>query len=516
MPNGLPGSYILPLMKFRSALRALAISAALLVNSAAQSSNPDDLYLEAYRLIQEADTLSETGQSELARQRYTDAQTNLKRLQTAHPTYSKNAVEFRVEYVEDKLKTLPPSKAQPAAVQPQIVNPNDPKALQQRIAQLESANSMLEAKLREALSARPAEVDPGQFARNQERLNQVEKEKELLRVRLEQAQAKQPQAAELAMLEQVRGELEATKKQLRENVAVVASLTQENQRLQAAAQNPQNESARIKELEKERDALQKRLTEANEGSDSKNRNQSSQYQTLTNQIANLRARLEVFEARKAPYTKEELALMDENIPKLTANVDPKATKRSRELPAGAGLIIAEAERAFAARRYSEAEDKYKQVLKMDEQNPVSLANLAAIQIELQKLDEAEVNLKKAVAVSPDDAYALSLMGMLRFQQGKYEGALDALSKSAQLDPKNAETQNYLGITLSQQGQREPAEAALRKAILLNPNYAGAHHNLAVIYATQKPPFIELARLHYNKALALGQPANPELEKQIGR
>jgi Tfp pilus assembly protein PilF len=105
--------------------------------------------------------------------------------------------------------------------------------------------------------------------------------------------------------------------------------------------------------------------------------------------------------------------------------------------------------------------------------------------------------------------------MLRFQQGNYEQALDALSRSAQLDPKNAETQNYLGITLSQRGQREPAEAALRKAILLNPNYAGAHHNLAVIYATQKPPFLELARLHYNKALGMGQPANPELEKQLG-
>ncbi|HVK59841.1 MAG TPA: tetratricopeptide repeat protein, partial [Candidatus Kapabacteria bacterium] len=91
-----------------------------------------------------------------------------------------------------------------------------------------------------------------------------------------------------------------------------------------------------------------------------------------------------------------------------------------------------------------------------------------------------------------------------------------LSRSAHLDPKNAETQNYLGITLSQQGQREAAETALRKAILLNPNYAGAHHNLAVIYATQRPPFPELARFHYNKALALGQPPNPDLEKQIGQ
>ncbi|MGZ8919500.1 MAG: hypothetical protein ACXW3L_00820, partial [Limisphaerales bacterium] len=304
-------------MKFRSVLRALGVSAALLVNTAAQSSSPDDIYLEAYRLILEADGLTETGRRELARERYNDAQTNLKRLQTTHPTYSKNAVEFRLEYVEEKLKGLPPAKDQLPAAKAPAINPNDPKALQGRIAQLESQNSMLEAKLREALSARPAEVDPAQFARNQERLNQVEKEKELLRVSLEQAQAKQPQAAELAMLEQVRGELEATKKQLRDNVAVVATLSQENQRMQALAQNPQNENGRVKELEQQRDALQKRLNEGSRDSnDGKNRGQSSQYQTLTNQLANLRARLEVFEARKAPYTKEELALMDDTIPKL--------------------------------------------------------------------------------------------------------------------------------------------------------------------------------------------------------
>jgi tetratricopeptide (TPR) repeat protein len=513
-------------MKVGSVFYALSVCAALVFGAAAQSSSPDDLYLEAYRLIQEGDALNQTGQAETARRRYSEAETNLKRIQTSHPNYNKNAVDFRLEYVQERLKTIP-QKEQTARpeTKPQVVNPNDPKALQQRIAQLEADNEMLQAKLRESLSARPAEVDPGQFAKSQERINQLEKEKELLRVRLEQAVAKQPQAAELAMLEQVRGELEATKKQLRDNVAAVAALTQENQRLQTLAQapkaeaepasKPQNESSRIKDLEKERDALLKKLNDANkEMYDVKSRGQAAQFEAVTNQLANLRARLEVFEARKSPYTKEELALMDQKIPKLAATVDAKSPKRSRELPAGAGLIIAEAERAFAARRYSEAEEKYKQVLKMDEQNPVSLANLAAIQIELQKLDEAEANIKKALAIDADDAYSLSLLGMLRFQQGNYQQALDALSRSAQIDAKNAETQNYLGITLSQLGQREPAEAALRKAILLNPNYAGAHHNLAVIYATQKPPFVELARLHYNKALALGQPANPELEKQL--
>jgi Tfp pilus assembly protein PilF len=49
---------------------------------------------------------------------------------------------------------------------------------------------------------------------------------------------------------------------------------------------------------------------------------------------------------------------------------------------------------------------------------------------------------------------------------------------------------------------------------LQPNYAGAHHNLAVVYATQKPPFLELARWHYQKALGMGHPKNAELETSL--
>jgi Flp pilus assembly protein TadD len=455
----------------------------MMLTTSAQSA-ANDLYLSAYGLIQEAESLSETGRNQLARDRFNEAQVTLKRLQNLHPTYNKNAVEFRLEYVEQKLKSLPPDAGavqQPAA-KPPMIDPKDPKALQRQIAELESNNSMLQAKLQEALAARPAEVDPGQHGRNMERIKQLEKEKELLRVSLEQAQAKQPQAAEMAMLDQVRGELEATKKQLRDNIATIATLSQENERLKASGTSGAPNSA----------------TSAND------------------QVTKLRARLDVYEAKKVPFTKEELALLDRNLPSVAKAVDSQTPKQTRELPPGAGLLIAQAQRAFAGRRFEEAEEKYKQVLEMDGGNPVSLANLAAIQLELEKRAEAEANLKKALSAQPDDAYALSLMGMLRFQQGRYDDALDALSRSAQLDPKNAETQNYLGITLSQKGQREPAETALRKAILLNPNYAGAHHNLAVIYATQKPPFIELAKFHYNKALSLGQPANPELEKQFGK
>src|SRR5207244_9482170 len=136
------------------------------------------------------------------------------------------------------------------------------------------------------------------------------------------------------------------------------------------------------------------------------------------------------------------------------------------------------------------------------------------ELELHKLDKADAHISEAIALAPNDAYNLSILGYCKFLQEKYDDALDALSRAASLDPQNPQVQNYLGITLSQKGLRIPAETALRKAVQLDPNYGSAHHNLAVIYVTQRPPALEMARLHYQKALAVGHPHNPNLEKML--
>jgi Flp pilus assembly protein TadD len=62
--------------------------------------------------------------------------------------------------------------------------------------------------------------------------------------------------------------------------------------------------------------------------------------------------------------------------------------------------------------------------------------------------------------------------------------------------------------------RGQAESAFRKAIELNPKYAEVQNNLAVLYLMQQPPFVELARWHYQKAVALGFPRNPEIESMF--
>jgi Tfp pilus assembly protein PilF len=271
----------------------------------------------------------------------------------------------------------------------------------------------------------------------------------------------------------------------------------------------------VKKLERERDDLRKQLEAANkELSARKSKVATARSLEAEQQLAALRARLGVLEAQPLPYTAEELALFRTPEAKPVPADSKPAVQASKELPPDSVALVAEAKRYFSAKQLDKAEDRYLQVLRQEQNHVPTLANLAAVELELNHLSLAETNILQALVLAPDDPSCLLVLGHLRFRQGQYDAALDALSRAAKADQRNAEVQNYLGLTLSAKGLRVPAETALRKAVQLEPGYGQAHNNLAVIYATQKPPLLELARWHYQKALTAGNPANPELEKLL--
>ena len=277
--------------------------------------------------------------------------------------------------------------------------------------------------------------------------------------------------------------------------------------------NQAENEARIRALTQERNDLLAKLGEANqELYGRRKQDAAARINVLTDEVNALRARLAVDEAQVVPYTPEELALFKQSAPQLAnRNAERKSIK---ELPGGAAELVAEAQHYFSARQYDKAEDDYQKILQHDENNGLVLANLATIEMEQGRLDDAEKHIKAAVAQSPDDPYNLATLGRLEFLREKYDDALDALSRAAKLDPRNPEIENYLGVTLGRKGLRAQAETALRKAIQLDPNYGPAHNNLAVVYISQVPPLVELARWHYQKALDAGQPRNPNLEKML--
>jgi len=271
---------------------------------------------------------------------------------------------------------------------------------------------------------------------------------------------------------------------------------------------------KIRKLEAQRDELQKSLDAALKEIEGhhRGRNDTAKVEQMTQELAALHSRIEAMEAVRIPYTPEELALFEK--PEVTARNPIPGRRSVKELPAEGAILVSEANRFYAAGQFDQAEAKYLEVLKLNDKNIATLANLARVQTELNHLADAEVHIQSALAIEPDNDYSLEVLGKLRFQQNRYDEALAAFSRAAKANPGNPELQNCIGITLSEKGLRGPAETALRRAVQLDPNYANAHVNLAFVYLLQKPPLVELARWHYQKALAAHSPRNAKLEKML--
>jgi tetratricopeptide (TPR) repeat protein len=560
--------------RFASLFAILTLACRIL----AATEGPDDRFVTAYGLIQQGDSLLQQGQQSIALERFQSAETALKELQSNFPNWNEKVVTYRLNYVRQKIAPLlslakqpqarkPEEPAKPAApTAPPIVTQNSARVaeLEQALRQLSAEKDLVSAKLREALAAQPATLDPRELARAEEHIRTLEKENSLLKVSLEQAKETRAKLVDPATIEDTRKKLEETRRELDKHKDNAVSLAKDKQRLEReiatlrtetadlkvkadASGRARNQEDKLRKLEselaeqkgraesaaREKTTLSKQVNELQAKLDDATRaarkaaEKSPSVPTATadaSDVVLLRARLAVLEAQKVPFTPEELALLKPATPATTISAstsskepskDSKTAKPPRKLPAGAGPLLSEAQASFAAKRYAEAEQKYKDVLRIDATNPNALSYLAATLIELKRSDEAEAHLRKALEEDPTHAFSLSMLGYLQLTQEKYPAALDTLSRAAQADAKNPNVQNNLGITLSKLGQRAAAETAFRKALQMLPDFEDAHFNLAVIYAKQQPPFPELARFHYGKAVSAGHAKDPALEKLLG-
>ncbi len=193
---------------------------------------------------------------------------------------------------------------------------------------------------------------------------------------------------------------------------------------------------------------------------------------------------------------------------------PTGIHTAKELPPGAGALMADATMAMRERDFKGAEQKCNEILRQDENNVYVLDFLAAVQFEASNYDACEKTVLRTAAVDPNDSKSQYLLGILRYRQNKLDDALAALNRSASVNPTNAGTQNYLGVVLGEKGQQAAAETAFRKALQADPDYADAHYNLAFVYASETPPSLELARWHYKRATDLGHAKVEAMDKLL--
>jgi Tfp pilus assembly protein PilF len=194
--------------------------------------------------------------------------------------------------------------------------------------------------------------------------------------------------------------------------------------------------------------------------------------------------------------------------------DPTQFSTKARLPDDMRDTAQEAADLFKNQKYDESAAKYQNIIDKYPESLYAWSNLGVVRFQQGKFDEALKALQQAVKLSPTDAFSYSNLGIVYYQLGQYENAIEALNSAKALDPNDAKTHNYLGCACSQKGWQEVAEKEFRKAIELDPNFGDAHFNLALVYATSKPPSLELARREYNRALELGIAKDARLEKLL--
>jgi chromosome segregation ATPase len=176
--------------------------------------------------------------------------------------------------------------------------------------------------------------------------------------------------------------------------------------------------------------------------------------------------------------------------------------------------LARAKDEFDRQDYLQAENSFKEALGYSPDDYFALSNLGVVEFQLGKLKEAEEALAKASQKKSDSSFALTTLGIVNYRQERLEEAEKTLRKAIAVNDQDFTAHNYLGIVLAASGKGKAGESEIMKAIEINKNYADAHFNLAVIYATGKPPSKMMAKKHYAKALELGAPPDPSLERLV--
>ena len=507
----------------------------LALTVAALAAGLDDDYLSIYNQILQADTLLQNNQSGPAAAKYRDAQAALQKFHNAYPDFNKDAVTYRLEYLGDKVKALaaylPSTNAAPAPAKPVVLTPQQQiSQLQEQISALTNANAEMAMKLKEALSIHPAEASAEELTRAKEQIEALKKERDLLSVDLEQMKAapKTPSgkaesgraASDLAALQKrsaeadklAKAEIARLNKKLDESEK---NLSEANAALKAA-KSARSDSDQLKKVEKERDDLRKQLAAVMPTPPSQRKGV-----TDSAELDRLRSEVAVLEAKPVPYTAEELAVINKpGTPALAETPAPPATEPSgkihqaRDLGPAQGEEMRAAEMDVYAGHFDDAEKKCKEVLAQDPNNIYVITKLAGAQLDAGHLDDCDKTVQRGLALDPADAGSLYVLGVLRYRQSKLDDAMAALSRSIAVNSTNAGTQYFLGLVLADKGLRPQAETALRNAVTLDPRSADAHFKLSLVYASENPPFLALARLHYQKALDLGHEKSDALEKQL--
>ena len=153
-------------------------------------------------------------------------------------------------------------------------------------------------------------------------------------------------------------------------------------------------------------------------------------------------------------------------------VDPQHVRALHLL----GLLTHQAGRSDLAVEY------ISQALRLKPDFAEAHCNLGMALAKQDKLAEAVVCYEQALRIKPDHAEAHNNLGNALRKQGKLDEAVNSYLQALRFKPDTAETHCNLGVALHLQGNPTAAVACFQQALRLKPNYAEARHNLGLALA----------------------------------
>jgi tetratricopeptide (TPR) repeat protein len=208
---------------------------------------------------------------------------------------------------------------------------------------------------------------------------------------------------------------------------------------------------------------------------------------------------------KNPETKKKAGTTSKPASRTAGPARPRASNVEERIED----LLDKGNEARDARKFAEAEDAYKEILKLKARDARAAYGLGNVYSDQQRWDDAEAAYRNSVTWAPAnaDAYVALSVVLVQPRAGgdnakRFADAESFARRSVQIDPKNAVGWDRLGVALQARGlANSETEHSYRRAIELDPQFAVAYAHLARMLNKVRPA--EAAPL-YDKASELAK------------
>lgn len=162
--------------------------------------------------------------------------------------------------------------------------------------------------------------------------------------------------------------------------------------------------------------------------------------------------------------------------------------------------LAEAEALLENANYSGAIAAFRQMTRLEPDNPTPLVRLSELYLILRDLEQSHNYAKRAVELAPDNPAALTALAHILDWLGEYEDSLNYALDALEIQPENATTLAVLAEVYTDVGNWNVAQDYLDQSFAQEPENVLALRNQAYLY--ERRGDYEAAIAAYDRAIAV--------------